>query len=819
MLKGQQAEFNTLRQSIKDLNDQINKTENASEQEELIKNRTNLETIQRTQNLSAALSNATLGFAKMTAQATNSVASATGGFIKGVQNGQSSFSLSAGLMSGAVDLANQGVQAAAGGLQGIGQIAATSTKPLLKGLGLAAQFAGVGIGLLGNSTSRLAKFGIEVLGKELEKTVAAYQLTSSSGAMFADGLQGMRTAAGNAGLTVEQFSKVVSNNSETLASSGLGVGEAAKQMGRVGKVMKEQGIDRKLLNLGYSFEEQAGLTADVMADLRRANSAALLDPNQVAKYTEEYATNLRTIAAITGEDAKKKMEEARNITSQTAVRIKLQELEKKQPNIVNQFNTALAVMTPQMRKAISQLATGGAVTGTEAVMMATDESFRKIVEGTVAQLNGVEQGSKFTAADNEKLVAEQMDEFRKNLYKQNDLGIAQQYGKLQELAQAQTASILLSDKFSKQAVEKAQTAVPEQKETTDPLTKKYLDAAVNAQEFAVNLQKSFDPLIKGYATITAKMLEEINTTFKQIQTEIDAANKKSESKGESTSETVSRVFDAAIKKAGEVGIIATSLASLAALIPGAAPFAYGAAAAVTLGAGGLAGVKEYLQDNTAQKARGGLATIGKLNVFGEGGPEAAVPLPDGRSIPVNIQTPLAVEMPPEEPKPIPATVAVPKEPEPQPVPVVNVTLAVPKEPEPQPVATAIPAMAKEPEPVFAKQKAELTGIENIENMARSFVERPTDRLDAGFAQFLSDLKMTLDTASASQAKQPDMPVPAPVLDATALKETIEKTNAVLSELMREHSNLMRESLAKVSDLVSVSSDTKNINQQLLNNSY
>jgi hypothetical protein len=113
----------------------------------------------------------------------------------------------------------------------------------------------------------------------------------------------------------------------------------------------------------------------------------------------------------------------------------------------------------------------------------------------------------------------------------------------------------------------------------------------------------------------------------------------------------------------------------------------------------------------------------------------------------------------------------------------------------------------------------LTGIENIENMARSFVERPTDRLDAGFAQFLSDLKMTLDTASASQANQPDMPVSAPVLDATALKETIEKTNAVLSELMREHSNLMRESLAKVSDLVSVSSDTKNINQQLLNNSY
>jgi hypothetical protein len=141
---------------------------------------------------------------------------------------------------------------------------------------------------------------------------------------------------------------------------------------------------------------------------------------------------------------------------------------------------------------------------------------------------------------------------------------------------------------------------------------------------------------------------------------------------------------------------------------------------------------------------------------------------------------------------------------------------VPKEP---PIVPATPAVVKEPEPVFAKQKLELTGIENIENMARSFVERPTDRLDAGFTQFLSELKMTLDTTNASQAKQPDVPVPAPIAEATVLKETIEKTNAVLSDLMREHSNLMRESLAKFSDLVSVSSDNKNINQQMLNNSY
>ena len=99
------------------------------------------------------------------------------------------------------------------------------------------------------------------------------------------------------------------------------------------------------------------------------------------------------------------------------------------------------------------------------------------------------------------------------------------------------------------------------------------------------------------------------------------------------------------------------------------------------------------------------------------------------------------------------------------------------------------------------------------------MERPTDRLDVGFTQFLSDLKMTLDSANVLQAKQPAVPEPTEVPMAVTLKETIEQTNAVLSDLMREHTSIMRESLAKVSDLVSVSSDTKSINQQLLNNSY
>ena len=856
-LKGQSSSYNSLQRELESLEDQINATTNAEEQKKLITNRTTLETAQRLQNLNSAIENASLGFAKMTMQMSNSVASATGGFIKGVQGGQSSFALSAGLMSGAVDIANQGVQAAAGGLQGVGQIAAGSTNPKLRGLGIAAQFAGVGVSMLGNQASRLAKFGIEVLSKELEKTIGAYQRTSASGALFVDGLQGMRNAAGDAGLTVDQFANVISRNSGTLASSGLGVGEATRRLGQVGKVLKEQGIDKQLLRLGYGFEEQAELTAEVMSDMRRANSSALLDPNQIAKSTQEYATNLRTIAAITGEDAKKKMEETRRLAAQTAVRIKLQELEGKQKGVTEKYLQAMTTMPAAAQKAINQLMAGEAVTGTEAVQMAVDPTFQRLVEGTVAQL----KSGKFSVEENQQLQGKENDAFLKNLKDNKDIGTAFIFGKLSDLNQNYTDRIQNADKATQAAFDDARTRAEGQQKTPDKLTESYINAAVEAQKFAIKLQTLFDPFIESYATVTSKMLEEINKTFDLIKAEI--TKEKAGGKNESAWEKTKRIGGAALNSASTVaGIASLPVMASAATGIGVVPTAIVAAGA-TVAAGLVGGINEWFKGKEG-KSGGGVAR-GSASGYLEKlhGPEAVVPLPDGKTIPVNIQTPLTVAMAPEEPKPVPATVAVPKEPEPQPVPAVNVTLAVPKaapappvdvtiampkeasetpvpatpavpkepvppvpitpavpkEPEPAPIVTATPAVPKEPEPAFATQKTVLSGVENIENMARSFVERPTDRLDAGFAQFLSDLKITLDTANVLQAKQPEAPVPTEVPMAVTLKETIEQTSAVLSDLMREHTSIMKESLAKVTDLVSVSSDAKYINQQILHNSY
>jgi hypothetical protein len=110
---------------------------------------------------------------------------------------------------------------------------------------------------------------------------------------------------------VDQYSRVVQANSRALGDSGVGVAEGAAAMGRVGKIFDQNGgkVRTELRNLGYGLEEQAALTAQTMANMRRSAGGKSTDA-AVAEQTQKYAENLRTIAQITGEDAAAKVKQA-----------------------------------------------------------------------------------------------------------------------------------------------------------------------------------------------------------------------------------------------------------------------------------------------------------------------------------------------------------------------------------------------------------------------------------------------------------------------------------------------------------------------------
>jgi hypothetical protein len=554
------------------------------------------------------------------------VTDTAGKFVRGLQDNASATSLSTTIMSGAVDMATGAVSAAGSGLSQVGSAAATLGKPggKMQMLGIAAELAGSAISAMGASAGKLAKFGIEVLSKEVEKTVKAFNDTSSAGAMFTDGMTGMRKAASAAGLTTDQFAAVVKANSQSLAQSGLGVSEGATAIGRAMKVGGKE-AQQQLLNLGYSFEEQAGLYAETTAAMRRSTGGRASD-QQVAEATRQYAENLRTIAAITGEDAKRKTEEARQ---QNQILAFQQELAKKTPEQRAQIDAAMATMTEQEKKNFRDRVVLGTVINKEgAIYEATVAGARSKGEAALRLF----ENNELTAKKNAELNAEYGDTIKESILSNKTLGVASYAagGVVQDVGKGMLDSVNQAVTYTAEAVKNGQAVVQEQKATNDALTSSVTGAAQAAQDLKVGLQEVLLPAIQDFARVSKEILESVSKTVR------DTMGTGGE---ESLWDKIKRVGGAVLGGAATGGQMGgTAGAVVGSVVPG-----IGTVTGGTIGTIGgaligaiAAGFSEWFGKKEG-KAEGGVAEgpetgfLEKLH-----GTEAVIPLENGRSVPVSL---------------------------------------------------------------------------------------------------------------------------------------------------------------------------------------
>jgi hypothetical protein len=434
----------------------------------------------------------------------STAARTAGNFAKGLQDGASAFTLAGGLMEGAIDGMNAGSKAVGAGMSTVGSTMAMSTNPKVKALGMASSVAGGLITGLGDAAAAAGKFVVGFMVKEMEKTVDAFNKTSASGALFADGMTGMRNAAADAGLTVKQFSEVMQRNSTNLAQSGLGVTEGAKQMGRVGKIMKDNGIQDSLLKLGYGFEEQAELTATTIANMRRSAGGTVSD-REVATQTAKYAENLRLIASITGEDAKKKVEAVAAQNQILAFQQKTAGMSKEQRA---QLDAAMATMTEQEQKNFRDRVVFGEVINKEgAIYESTIQGAREKGEAAYALV----QNNQLTAESAAKLNADYADQIRSSVLSQQDLAKAAMVtgGVLGDVAKAQLDVLNQTNVYTKDGVANAKKNVADQKTANDELTNGVLTASKAAQQLAMDLEKLVLPQLGKFAYFSGQILAAI----------------------------------------------------------------------------------------------------------------------------------------------------------------------------------------------------------------------------------------------------------------------------------------------------------------------
>ena len=643
ILKEQRQEYKKVEEQLEDLAQQYERAKTWEERKIILDREREVKRSQAASMFTTALTNAGVGVIKFGRDLGNTLAMAGGQLVRGLQQNTNSIALSANLLGAGVTAANSAAQMVAGGLTGLGA-AAMVAGGKLKILGVGLTAIGTVLGFAAAKTSQLAKFGIEVLSVELEKTIAGFRATTNAGALFSDGLTGMRLAAGAAGLTVSQFANVLSVHSADLAQLGMGVTRGAIKMGQVlssgGDTMK-----RQLLNLGYGFEEQAGLVAETMSRMRGLGGPLGATNQEIVQQTTKYAESLRLISAITGEDAKKKTEQVRQ---QNQILAFQQYLTSKSPAQRAQIEAAMATMTELERKNFRDRAILGTVINKEgAIAEATVKGLRKGEE----QFRQAELGI-LTAESNAQLNAERGEEIKNSALANKDLAIAGYVlgGVINEVSTSMLDLAQQATVYMKDAVTAAADAVKGQKDTTDDLTKNLRSATMAAQELALKLQKLVDPFLKMYADITAKMLTQIDATFEKMRQEVtaiakgekeipgkSAMTKVGESAGEgATVGAITGAVAGAVMTGMAAGVAGGPLGMVLGGLLGAAVGGFGGGTVGAAGFGGVEAIKQWF-DSREGKASGGIARgprsgfIEKLH-----GTEAVVPLPDGKTIPVKM---------------------------------------------------------------------------------------------------------------------------------------------------------------------------------------
>jgi hypothetical protein len=140
-----------------------------------------------------------------------------------------------------------------------------------------------------------------------QSSVESFRQLSEVGAGFGNDMMAIRGASAEAGLSLEQFSAMVSSNSESLGLLGNTSGEGAARMGRMTKQLRSQ--EAGLLSLGFTQEsvnEGFGNYIEMMArsgQLRGRSDASLTAGAQ------NYLMEIDKLAKVTGKSRKEIQDE------------------------------------------------------------------------------------------------------------------------------------------------------------------------------------------------------------------------------------------------------------------------------------------------------------------------------------------------------------------------------------------------------------------------------------------------------------------------------------------------------------------------------
>ena len=497
-----------LSEELESLRRQVNKTTDQSKKDQLMAKKAVLEEINLRNQSRESLKDS---FGQLAGVMSVGVASAFKNIAVTALSSGDGIATAGAAMTAGIDLANKTVQVGANSMKDVGG--------MMSQMGGRAKIAGVGLTVLGSvvggvadGMSELAKAGIQFMIKETQKSIETFRTMSQSGALFADGAVGMRLAAKDAGMTLQDFSKVTAQNKELFAKMGMGVTGGTQRMAGAMKAGGET-MQKELFALGYSMEDQGNLIAQTMSAMADPSGRLKASNEQVAERAKKYAADLALISSLTGEDIKAKQEKIKQENLELAVQ---QKLAKMTPEDRAKFKAMQESMTDVQRRQLKErMVYGSTVSADLAIMEATSSAFKQsgdafassVNDGTMSARKGLE-----IRAEYDQKAADQFGE-------QVAIGQAAMLdasGAAGQSAKGMSQVIAEGGKVTREGIDAAEKALKERQKQapTDPM--------VGVQKAANDFAKELEDL--GTKNL-GKFADTLKTTMTTITDSVTAANK------------------------------------------------------------------------------------------------------------------------------------------------------------------------------------------------------------------------------------------------------------------------------------------------------
>lgn len=488
-----------LEKELESLRAQVNNTADSTKKAQLLQAKSELER-ENARNKASTIFKESMGQLGGTVLAgfANSFKSAT----KAALSGGDGLQVAADFMSSNIDNANKATQVGASALTTFGQ-ATMGAGGRVGAMGMAATAAGTAISYLSNNVSELAKAGIQFMLTQTQKMIAGFQQMSSVGALYSDGLKGMVQASVAAGMTLEQFSKVVVANRDELSKLGMGLGAGSK---RLSASIAEGGESARqgMYALGMNMEEQADAYAKTMALMAGPSGQLKASNAEVAAQTRDYARNLKLISEITGQDAKARMEKVRQDNDTLSFNSYLNGLSETERKKTVE---AMALMSEADQRAFREKQIYGEVISADlAVSRATNSGIRKAQDEQYAAAQQHNLSTKVVADSYERNNKEAMEESNK---------LGQTMGRAREGIGAEASKTVNAQsqfmaKF-KDATKNAEL-ISKAEKTIDDEGKPKVEVGLQEaqQKFSVKMQDVANKNLERFA-------DALDTTIKQIE--------------------------------------------------------------------------------------------------------------------------------------------------------------------------------------------------------------------------------------------------------------------------------------------------------------